>query len=1247
MRKLLIILISLIIAEMSWAQSSQKHAQGYPFIRNFSASAYKGHAQNFAVAMDGNGLMYFGNFAGVLQFDGTQWRLIPTSRITKVSSLDSDPSGKIFVGAREEFGYLSPDSAGDLKFQSLIARGSSLPAFQDVIATFCLEGSVIFVTEKTIFTWKNGKLTHWTSGNTIIAAFRCGNRIYLQMKDNGLKLFNNGLLADVVGGEKFTEATEIKAILNFSPNAQLIATGSQGLFLLGSNGITPFKTPADEFFRKNIITCAIKLNDGTVAIGTSREGILILFPDGSVKQIVDRNAGLANNYIQYLYASKNNLLWAALNNGISLIELPSAFSYFNENCRLNGSVNQVRRFEGRLYVATFQGLYVLNEESRSFTAVPGIVSACWALLPLREGLLAATSQGVFMVNRSGSRPVAPGFSVSAVASGTDPGKIYLGQTGGLFRLEQSGQSWKMSGIPGVDDEVDLLVCDSAGTIWGTSFGKGVFSFDPRTERLAFYDTSSGLPERSGNTLHIFNGKLVAATRHGLYTSEIKTGKFVPYRLPFSDSAENKSWFTHLVDDFKGGGWCASGDETKLRHYRKEGGKLIRVQTPFLPYASVVILDIYPEANGITWFGTPNGLLCYDPSVELLNADAPAAMIRKFVVNGDSLVFGGHYDSLSLPSPEKDIKYVFRSSDNSVKFEFSVPAFPILGDNLYQYKLEGFDDTWSEWTAQSVKEFTNLPKGDFTFHVKAKNVYGMIGGEATFSFRILAPWYTKWWAYVLYILLATASIYLIVIYRNRKLVREKKALERMITERTAEIVQQKEEIENQSLELAGKNDELEKISTVVKAINSEINFSNLLQSLLEKTKIIKAVEKSTALILDKESGFFRFRSSFGWDIKQLEKVQFSLQAAEKRYLKDADEVFEDVFLKRNFSNLNEDMPELSGYEIPRSMLVLAIKVDQKVEAFLILENMTRQNAFGQEDLSFVRNSKEHIISAFIKTRILEDLQSTLDNLKDTQDQLVQSQKLASLGELTAGIAHEIQNPLNFVNNFSTLSVELAKELREYLDEVSDKIPPDRLADIKEVLDMIAGNVEKITDHGKRAASIVKGMLQHSRGKSGEFENVELNNLVSEYVNLAYHGMRAKDKSFNTALRTDLDPAIGKVSIIPQELSRVILNIVNNSCYAVDEKAKLEIPGFSPEVVTSTRKIGNKIEIKIRDNGTGIPQHVIDKIFNPFFTTKPTGKGTGLGLSMSFDIVTQVHKGKLEVNSKEGEFTEFIITIPEQR
>jgi signal transduction histidine kinase len=245
-------------------------------------------------------------------------------------------------------------------------------------------------------------------------------------------------------------------------------------------------------------------------------------------------------------------------------------------------------------------------------------------------------------------------------------------------------------------------------------------------------------------------------------------------------------------------------------------------------------------------------------------------------------------------------------------------------------------------------------------------------------------------------------------------------------------------------------------------------------------------------------------------------------------------------------------------------------------------------------------------------------------------------MASLGELTAGIAHEIQNPLNFVNNFSDVNTEL-------IDEAEQEMNKGNFDETKTILRNIKENEEKINHHGKRADAIVKGMLQHSRSNSGQKEPTDINALADEYLRLAYHGLRAKDKSFNADIKTDLDDRIGKINIIPQEIGRVILNLINNAFYAVDEKKKHDPNGYEPTVTVSTKKTNQKIEIKVSDNGIGIPQKVLDKIFQPFFTTKPTGQGTGLGLSLSYDIV-KAHGGKLKVETKEGEGSKFIIELP---
>jgi signal transduction histidine kinase/ligand-binding sensor domain-containing protein len=275
---------------------------------------------------------------------------------------------------------------------------------------------------------------------------------------------------------------------------------------------------------------------------------------------------------------------------------------------------------------------------------------------------------------------------------------------------------------------------------------------------------------------------------------------------------------------------------------------------------------------------------------------------------------------------------------------------------------------------------------------------------------------------------------------------------------------------------------------------------------------------------------------------------------------------------------------------------------------------------------------------------KELRGALDNLKETQNQLVLSEKMASLGQLTAGIAHEIKNPLNFITNFAALSADLTRDLRQELAAERDRVDKARAVEIEGILRDLETNVGKINEHGKRADSIVRGMLLHSRGKAGERQDTDLNALLAEYTNLAYHGMRAQDHSFNVKLETDLDPSIGKISVVPQDLSRAFLNIVNNACYAANDRRKTATNGFNPVVKVTARNLQESVEIRVRDNGTGIPRSILEKIFNPFFTTKPAGAGTGLGLSLSYDIITQEHRGKIEVDTKEGEYTEFIITIP---
>jgi signal transduction histidine kinase len=295
------------------------------------------------------------------------------------------------------------------------------------------------------------------------------------------------------------------------------------------------------------------------------------------------------------------------------------------------------------------------------------------------------------------------------------------------------------------------------------------------------------------------------------------------------------------------------------------------------------------------------------------------------------------------------------------------------------------------------------------------------------------------------------------------------------------------------------------------------------------------------------------------------------------------------------------------------------------------------------------SREALIGAYDQVQAqAAAAEAALRGLKAAQANLIQAEKMASLGQLTAGIAHEIKNPLNFVNNFANLSVELLDELKETTAPAIVALSEDKRAEVNETIEVLTGNLEKIAEHGRRADGIVKRMLEHSSGGTGEGRSVDLNNLVEEALNLAYHGARAQDQSFNVALERDFVEAIAPIELVPQDVTRVLLNLIGNGFYAATKRRKEgSDPKFKPTVRVSTRDLGDMVEIRVHDNGTGIPPEIKDKLFQPFFTTKSTGEGTGLGLSISYDIVAHGHGGAIEVDSKVGAFTEFTIRLPRDR
>ena len=455
-------------------------------------------------------------------------------------------------------------------------------------------------------------------------------------------------------------------------------------------------------------------------------------------------------------------------------------------------------------------------------------------------------------------------------------------------------------------------------------------------------------------------------------------------------------------------------------------------------------------------------------------------------------------------------------------------------------------------------------------------------------------------------------------------------------------------------------ELQALEEVLRAVNSTLDLDTVLATIISRAVQLSQADEGTIYEFDEAEEVFVPKSAFGMSAERVEalrerRVRLGETHLGRAAVERAPVHVEDV----QQDPTNPDAGAL--LEGIHAVLAVPLMREDQVVGGLVIRRRT-VGGFAPTIPTLLQTFAGQAVLAIENARLFQELaargeearrahaaaEAALADLRRAQDRLIQAEKMASLGQLTAGIAHEIKNPLNFVNNFAGLSVELLDELKEAAAPALAALDGDKLAEVDEIVAMLTGNLEKIAEHGRRADGIVKSMLEHSRGESGERRSVDLNNLVEEALNLAYHGARAQDQSFNITLERDFAAAIAPIELVPQDVTRVLLNLIGNAFYAATKRLKDGAePSFRPTLKVTTHDLGEGVEIRVRDNGAGIMPEIRDKLFQPFFTTKPTGEGTGLGLSISYDIVTQQHGGTIAVDSRVGEFTEFAIHLPRAR
>ncbi|EMS32373.1 hypothetical protein C943_01100 [Mariniradius saccharolyticus AK6] len=1054
----------LLLTFASSAQSIYEQVGRLP-ITTYTTEEYGGYPTVLATIQSEDGLMYFGATGGMYEYDGVSWRSIFNIRdYVTVRSLTKDSKGRIFYGG-DDFGYLEVDEKGEARAVSLFHLiPEELKSGQTIVEILFLNEFILLRTPNYLIRLELGEdftlksLKSWQSETRFGKSFLVGNQIYVRYLDRGLFLLEDEELTLIPGTKDFFGKDAVSVMLPYpekNSNNILLGGANTGFYFLEKGALTKFPTEVDLLIQEGNQLYGAISHQGNYILSVLGVGVVIMNPKGEILKKIGSDQGLHSDVVTGVYLDKNNGLWVTTEDGMARIAIDSPILSFGKELGINSAVRSIQKKGDELYLGTNTGLIKFDAIEKEFkSGLENENSEIFGLLGDGDNLI-VPGRNLHVIRdgkairldfpQDGSRPQ------TAIIPKDNPNILLVGTTLGLLLYEKGLSKqfpWELRGkVPGIGPISNHFFEGKDGIIFTNGHGKlyaleieaqGVEPIGNQVIKPTVFDV-----DPSGSFSKI-DGEFYMTSPQGMQKYSPEEGKFVATE-DFSAVENDLFDFTQFKSGIL---WYESLDKKKNILKRNKEGKFVKDErtNSIAPYLSQV--DFIDE-DSILWFGSPKGLIRYDPKKDNQTDKEFFTLIRRIETKTDTIPLPFYGRNKGLAPVER--------KENSYRFEFAAPYFEDEKKTKYQTFLEGFDSDWVDWTDNKFKEYTNLPPGPYTFHVRALAHTGRISEEAVYSFVVLPPWYATWWAYLLYALLIGGIITAIVKWRSQKLKAENRILEERVNERTA------------------------------------------------------ALEKSLA------------------------------------------------------------------------------------------------------------------------------------DLKSTQSQLIHAEKMASLGELTAGIAHEIQNPLNFVNNFSEVSEELIEEMKEEIDRGN-------YDDVKVISDDLKDNLGKIKFHGKRADGIVKSMLQHSRKDNSKKELTDINQLADEFLRLSYHGLRAKDKSFFADFHLDADPNLPKVEVISQEIGRVLLNLINNAFYAASEKKNLleesgNLGDFKPHVWVATKNTTESVKISVGDNGNGIPDDIKSKIFQPFFTTKPTGSGTGLGLSMSFDIV-KAHGGELLVESEIGKGTVFSIILPKK-
>ena len=1202
------------------ADSQSANELGLPLMRRYAPRDYRAQPMNWGVAQDARGLVYLGNADGVLEFDGQRWRLIRVDNDTVVRSLGADSRGRIYVGAVGEIGYLQPDQSGSTQYVSLLEK---LPAdardFADVWDTLSTSTAIFFATDRKLFRIRGEQVTVWKGEPQFHGLFHVGQRVFVRQPGRGLLELIDDQLQLLPQGETFADE-RIYAMLPApstpaSADEILIGTRTQGFLLLTETGLRPWPTEIDAELKRDLLYDGLLTSKGQLALGTLQGGVYLLDAQGRLRLQLDKANGLPDSGIIALFEDREGGMWITTDNGVARVELDGAVTRFDDRNGLVGTSFAVYRHLDRLFVGTAQGLYWLRPgPNAKFQRIEGIDGQTWGLQSLESTLLVANYQGVYAVEGEQAtliRGVDPAYAISR--SRSDPSRVFVGLRTGLASMRQVDGTWQDEGqLPGIRDEIRTMFEDVSGWLWLGSYSSGVLRVRlpaASTEavlEIERFGEAAGLPSLNNNWVYPIADEPRFTTLDGIYRFD-SANKTFHRDAEFSGLFSGPRQISSLHDDPDRGVWLFAKDHKQGLERAGLAAQLpgagYRWQSRTLGAVEGAKTEgmqrIERDANAVIWFAGADGLHRFDPRVES-NLDQPfACLLRRVASINGRLVYGGNGE---LPRP------TLAYDENALRFEFSAASFAGSEPALFQVQLEGSDQGWSDWSSESYKDYNNLFEGSYRFRVRAKNAYDTISREAEFSFVVRPPWFRTTWAYLTYALAVALIGWLGLRWRLLQLRAQRDAQEAIVSERTRQIAA---------------------LGEIGRAITAKLDLDVALETLYAQLNQLLDADAFGVGLYQPANNSLEFRLAIEDGQRRPPYVRSlnDKSPLAARCIEDRESI-----LIRDYAATPTDPPLQSELECssPTRSLMYVPMLLKGTATGLIVVRSKKADAFDNNDLSVLKTLAAYAVTAIENARVLSELTRSHESLIVAQQQLVLQEKMASLGQLVAGVAHEVNTPLGVALTACTHLEASTRTIESDMQRgaLTRSAFNSYVSLAREGSEMISRNLE-------RAANLVHSFKQISVDRSSDghrqfYVHEFLQDLIRSLGSL--WKQRPIEVTFDCPVELEMDG-------FPGALGQVLTILIQNALlHAFDEQQagaiRIDVSGTDAGWIT----------ICCTDNGRGIAPDLRGKIFEPFFTTKRNQGGTGLGLHIAFNLITQKLGGKIEVESKLGEGSCFRIHLP---